>query len=816
MRILLFIILNIAWLHAAAQYKLHGKIMNSKLEPLAFASVQLKDNRTGILAKEDGNYSFELSSGVYELIISMVGYKSRLIKVLINKSNIQQNIILEEEDKNLSEVTIKARYKDKAEEYIRQVIKHKEAIQSASGAYSCNVYIKAVLEDSIIEKKKIKKSAKDSSLQTQPPPLSMSEVYLRLDYENSVKLREERTGITQKGNISNLFYLSATQGNFNFYENLVKVPALSVTPFLSPISYSGLLAYKYRIIKTEKSGNHHIHTISIKPGTLSNATVSGEIVIDDSAWVLLKTKLSFPRYHLPEYDFFEVEQEYDFIDQKAWMLTKQIFTYRSNTNRRKASGTTTVHYTDYELMKKFDKKYFGPEVSIATKDSYKRDSNFWASVRTEPLTEKEMQLIRYSDSVYIVTHSKIYLDSIDKKTNRANWKNILYKGQTLSYHEKGTRYILPAILSTIGFTFGGFRAQYPFIFYKTDSLKKSVSLFGNISYGYLNRDVNGDFMLRRKYNPFNQASYGITFSRNFAQIFSGDAWINQLKRTNYYLSNAVGASWKREIFNGFYVNTNLNMALRRSLEHYKTTNLFDTLLHLTFQESAGNAPVFDPYNALYGETEISYTPLQPYMREPLEKIILEPKYPTFYVQWKTGIPKIFGSKVNFNYMEMGVRQYMRMGLMGNAQYSVKTGNFLNTTDLKLVDYKWQRRGDPILFMNPNEAFQSLDSTFPVFKRFYEGHYFHEFNGAILNKIPLFKKIGLREVAGAGFLIASERNLKYVEFFTGVERVFKLPFQNFQKIKIGVYASSAFANRFQSPVQFKIGVTSWDTFYNKWR
>ncbi|MCH5596986.1 DUF5686 and carboxypeptidase regulatory-like domain-containing protein [Niabella ginsengisoli] len=818
MKLLLFSLLLPCCQYAAAQYRLHGKITNTRLEPLAFASMQLKGSRTGILTKEDGSYSFEVNSGIYEVIVSMIGYRTRSIKVVVNKQSIEHSIIMEEMDNNLSNVTVISRSKDKAEEYIRQVIRNKDAIQSASGAFSCNVYIKAVQEDSITSKKRKKKEIIKDSINRKPlpPPLSMSEIYLRLDYESATRFKEERTGVTKRGNTSNLFYLSTTQGRFNFYDNLVKVPALSVTPFLSPISYSGLLAYKYKTLKIEKKGNHHIYTIGIKPGSLSNATVTGEIVIDDSAWVILKTKLSFPKYHLPEYDFFEVEQSYDFVDNAAWMLTKQVFTYYSNTKKRKAFGTTSVTFKDFELNKKFDKKYFGPEVSAATREAYLRDSTFWSSVRTEPLSEKEVKLIQYTDSVRAVINSKAYKDSIDKVTNKANWKNILYKGQTLSYHEKGIRYILPSMASTIAFSFGGFRTQLPLMFYKTDSLRKTISLNTNISYGYLNRDINGSIRLTRKYNPFNQGSYSINFTRDFVAIFSGDAWINQLKRSNYYLDNAIGGGWSREIINGLFIKANFSMSLRRSLADYKTYSIVDSAFQEVLQEPTGNAPSFEPYNALYGDVEISYTPFQPYIREPLEKIILEPKWPTFYTQWRKGIPRLLGSDVNFDYNEFGIRQHLRMGLVGNAQYTIKTGSFLNTKDVRLIDYKWQRRGDPILFMNPNEAFQSMDSTFAVFKRFYEGHYFHEFNGAILNKIPLFKKIGLREVAGAGFLIAPERNLRYAEAFAGVERVFKLPFQNFQKVKIGVYASSAFANQFQSPLQFKIGITSWDTFGNRWR
>ena len=172
--------------------------------------------------------------------------------------------------------------------------------------------------------------------------------------------------------------------------------------------------------------------------------------------------------------------------------------------------------------------------------------------------------------------------------------------------------------------------------------------------------------------------------------------------------------------------------------------------------------------------------------------------------WRKGIPGIIKSEVNFDFLETGMEQQIKLGLAGISRYTIRSGSFLSRKDLRLVDYKFQRRGDPVLFLNPNEAFQSLDSTFPVFNRFYEAHYVHDFNGAIINKIPFLKNLQLREVAGAGFLIAPERNLRYAETFAGIERVFKWPFNPLSKFKLGVYIVGSAANKFSNPVQFKIG------------
>ena len=87
---------------------------------------------------------------------------------------------------------------------------------------------------------------------------------------------------------------------------------------------------------------------------------------------------------------------------------------------------------------------------------------------------------------------------------------------------------------------------------------------------------------------------------------------------------------------------------------------------------------------------------------------------------------------------------------------------------------------------------------------------------MINKIPFLKKLKLQEVAGTGFLIAPEKDLKYVEVFAGIERVFKWPFNPLAKLKLGIYVVGSAANKFNNPVQFKIGLTTWDRFRNNWR
>jgi hypothetical protein len=796
--------------------RVHGKITDDKLEPLAFATVRVKELASGTLSKENGEYELMLEEGKYDLVISMVGFKPQVVTIIARNTDVEQNIIMETDDASLGEVVVKTKIKDRAEEIMRNVIRNKENIVSAAGAYSCQVYIKAVQEDSLKAREKGALAAlgEEQENNQELDRMAMAEVMMRLDYESPRKMKEERIGMAERGNAKGLFYLSTTEGDFNLYNNFIKAPAISQIPFLSPVSYSGLMAYKFKITGIEKVNGRKIYTISVKPRQLSSATLEGELVIEDTAYVLLQSRFRLPRYHLLAYDFFEVQQNYARVDNQAWMITRQQFTYYSKSNRLKQSGHTAVSYSDFELNKHFDKKYFGTEIGSTGEEAYSKDSVFWQKSRAEPLTEKEIRLVRYNDSIYHLMLTKAYLDSLDRKINRITWKTLVITGQSFHNHDKETTLHLPSLPNIYQpFQFGGGRIGVNAAYAKKFKSRKNIDIFGSFSYGLRNRDFNGSLRLYRLYNPFNRGYYGIFVRREFDHFFEGDAWINMLKRSNVYLNNSIGAEHSFEILNGLYLFSGVDLAFRRSVSDYKINPKVDTLFG---EILTNNQPVhFEPYNAFYGRMRLQYTPFQRYLREPKEKTILGSSWPTFFVNLRKGLPRIFQSKVDFDYLEFGMEQQIKIGLFGISNYTIKSGSFTNTKDLRMVDYQFQRQGDPLLFMNPHEAFQALDSTFPVFKRFYQAHYVHEFNGALLGRIPLLKKLQLREIAGTGFLVLPEKNLRYLEAFAGIERVFKWPFDPLSKFKLGIYIVGSAANKLNNPVQFKIGLTTWDKQRNKW-
>ncbi|MDZ4809901.1 MAG: DUF5686 and carboxypeptidase regulatory-like domain-containing protein [Bacteroidota bacterium] len=798
-------------------YKLSGSILDNRKVPLPLASVEIKELRKGAITRDDGSFQFFVERGKYNLVVSMIGYKSRVVTIFINDKDITENLELEtDEGSDLAEVILKVKTRDRAEEIIRNVVRYKETILDAIGSYSCQAYIKAFQLDSGYNKKK---KENESDTTTRPATkenfdgMSLSEVSIRLDKNSNGQVKEERLGIIKRGNTGSIFYLSALEGDFYIYNNLINTPPVSKIPFVSPLSYSGLVAYRFKTLKIDRTVKPKVYTIAVRPRQLSNATIEGEIMVQDSTWAVMSAEFRLPPAHMPEYDFMEVKQEYGKVGDSARMITRQQFNYYIKTKKGRLYGETTVAYSNYELQKNFKKGYFGNEVSSTSEEAYQKDSTFWKSVRTEPLSKQQELYTRYQDSIYRYMRSEAYLDSVDRVLNKITWKKMLIFGQVFNDHKKERMWILPPITSLIQpVSFGGARLKLAGAYRKTYPSRKKLEMEADVSYGFRNHDVNGTVGIKRMYNPFNKAEFGISAGRNFEFIYPGDAWVNVLKRSNIYLNNSLEIGHQFNILNGLRLLNKFEVAFRRSVSDYKVGNNADSIFGIS-----NDPPVdFEPYNATYSETKLFFTPKLKFIRDAKEKIYLGSKWPTFYVTWRKGVPQLFTSKIDFDYLEFGVEQHINLGVAGQTAYIIKTGDFLNTKDLRIIDYKFMRQGDPLFFQNPNKSFQGLDSTFPVFDRFWQGNLVHEFNGFLINRIPFMKKLKLQEIAGGGFLVTKERSLRYFEFFTGLERVFKWPFNPLARVKLGIYVVGSIANKFNNPVQFKIGLTTWDRFRNAWR
>jgi hypothetical protein len=111
------------------------------------------------------------------------------------------------------------------------------------------------------------------------------------------------------------------------------------------------------------------------------------------------------------------------------------------------------------------------------------------------------------------------------------------------------------------------------------------------------------------------------------------------------------------------------------------------------------------------------------------------------------------------------------------------------------------------------SFQLLDTAMSTTRTFFEAHYIHHFNGAMINNIPLIKKTKIRTVAGAGAMWLQENGYRHTEVFGGVERIFKLGAR--RRLRLGVYGVVSQSNQYAPRTGYKISFDIIDTWKRDW-
>ena len=170
------------------------------------------------------------------------------------------------------------------------------------------------------------------------------------------------------------------------------------------------------------------------------------------------------------------------------------------------------------------------------------------------------------------------------------------------------------------------------------------------------------------------------------------------------------------------------------------------------------------------------------------------KWPAFTVKYTHGFKGFLGGDFNYDKLNFNVTQSLKMGFFGVSRYSLSGGYIFSQLPYPLLK---AHIGNESPFYT-QVAFNLMDYFEFVSDRYASLEYQHSFEGFILNRIPLMKKLKWRLVANANILFGGLRdenlnvalpdldengmeipafqtlgNTPYVELGYGIENIFKI-------------------------------------------
>lgn len=825
-KFLLVLLAFICGFYAMAQ-TVSGRITNERGEPVPFANLLIQELNNGTTADADGRYSFQFDTeGSYRLIFSSLGYASRKLEIVMTREDQTQDITLLISNAELEEITVRAAGRDPAYGIIRKVVKNKTEHLRAAASYRTNIYVKA-REDVTRRAKKARQppvevetapgevgpdpfTAEEKAQKALLEGLNLLEMEVTLNFQQPRRYKEERTAYSAYGNVRGLFVPRFGETDFNFYRNMVRLTAISDAPVISPLSNTGVLSYKFKLEGTDLEGSQIVYKIKVTPRKKGNNTCKGTLWINEGSWTINRLDLEFSKYPLKFFDAFRLEQSYRQHRDSLWIIDQQSFHYRAKAGKRVTyDGVTTLRYSDYQHNYPFPPKFFGNEVAVTEREAYQRDSTYWKNRRTVALEADEARLIAVRDSIKAVVSSKEYQDSLQARYNKVSLTEIAWEGVGFRNNEKKSHLYVGSLPELIDFSVvGGWRIGPYASYNRRYDNGKMINLSSGVNYGITNGDLTGDFNIWHRYDPFRLGDISIAGGRNFESIFAFDAFLNQLRPSNYILRESGRIRHQIELLNGLFLVNDANFAVRKPITGLETSSFLQD-----FVDDDEDVQSFEAYEALITSTAIRFTPGMKYLREPDRKIRLASKWPTFQLLHQKGWKGPLGSDIDFDYLEASVEQHLIVGVLGNSNYELKAGTFLNKKDLRFIDLKRFRESDPILFSDPSQTFNVLDTSLTTSNFFVEFHHIHHFNGALINNIPLLRKTRIKTVVGGGLLYLPEDNYRYQEVFAGIERVFKIGAR--RRLRLGGYAVLGDANDGRARTSFKISFDLIDLWKRDW-
>ncbi len=773
---ILFLLLILAQASAA---NLTGKITDEAGQPLPFVVVYIDGTTNGTTANVDGIYSLELKPGNYIIDYQLIGYSQHKETVEMGNSNITRNVTLKDDGIKMSEVVVNGNAEDPAYGIIRKAIDKRKFYEEQVDAYSCDVYIKGLQRITKHPDKIFGQEIHFNELDSISHIIYLSESVTKFNFEQPNKIREEMVSSKVSGNNQAFSYNQASDMLMDFYKNNIQIDVLGERGFVSPIATNALFFYKYHLAGSFIENGKVIDKIQVIPKRQFDPVFRGYIYIQEDSWRIHSADMYLIKdAQINFVDTLYVSQSYLPVTPDIWLIFSNKYKFVFNLLGIQGNGVYVAINKNYTLEPNFPKNFFNGELLKIDDNANKKDSSYWNQARPVPLTKEESKDYVRRDSIHAKHETKEYLDSIDARRNKFKPSNVYLGYRYFNRYNKQSFFLGP-IIQTIGFNtvqglYGGLRLGYN----KLYEDEKRLSIITTDGYGFSNKREYGDAQLTYSFNPEKLAVFKLGVELKPEQFNGNDPispFLNTLytlfEEQNYmklYQKAGANASYTRELVNGLLFTGGADYANRASLAN--TTNY--KLEQIGERQYTSNTPVGDtmgfPSNSftVWGELKISFK--QEFYTLPHQKIVADNKYPVLTLDYYRAL-NMGDNYANYDMAKATLSGIFNLKLLGKTEYSVSAGKFLTEKNMGFMDY-YHFNGDQIIFSSFGlNSFHLLDYyRYSTNGPFVVANVEHHFQGFILNKIPLLRKLKLDEIIGVNFLTTNTLP-EYFEVFAGITK-----------------------------------------------
>jgi hypothetical protein len=558
--------------------QLTGTVKDATGAPLPYVNVFLKNTYTGTTSNSEGQYELTISnSGSYTVVFQFLGYKTVSKTIKIDSFPYTLNVVLEEENITLNEVFIDAQ-ENPANRIVRAAIKKRKIFLEKLDAYTADFYSKGVIRIKNAPEKFLGQDLGDfdgALDSTRTGIVYLSETISKIIYQKP-DLFETITASKVSGNSNGISFNSARDVDFNLYNNTVNIN----NDIISPIADYAFKYYRYKLEgEFYDSEGHLIYKISLLPKRENDRVFSGVIYIVDETWALfgIDVQVEGSQIQVPPADRIQIRQNLTYDTQEdQWLVRAQSIDFGYSLFGFEGDGSFVANYTNYDLNPTDFSKKNRNEILVFEKDANKKKIDYWSEKRPVPLSTDELKDYIRRDSIETIRNSKVYLDSIDRESNKFSLINLLV-GKTYKDSYNNKSFSISGPIEGIQYnTVQGYNISLNGNFTKQfNEYKKYLSVIGTMNYSIETERFRGTLGGRYRFNAINDAMAWVNFGVRTEQfntenpISSGHNSISSLLfESNYmkiYDRQFAEIGYRRELFNGLTISSKLSYDKRSAL-----------------------------------------------------------------------------------------------------------------------------------------------------------------------------------------------------------------------------------------------------------
>lgn len=771
-RILILTLLVAGWsLELTAQQQLtvvKGTVRDAiTKEPLAFVSVYFEGGK-GVNTDNQGNfYLTTVNPRLTNVSFTYVGYKKFTKKVTAFKET-ELGIELEQAN-SMKDVVIKtkrAKYRNKnnpAVELIEKVIANKDKNRIQAYDYAqYDQYEKLELSlanrpEKIANNKLFKKytfiveNVDTTKLEGKSLlPIYMEERVAEIYYRKNPKQFKTYLQGEKKVNYGDFVdangiteYLKRLYADIDIYTNYIDILA---TQFMSPIADAAPTFYRFYIRDTTEVDGVKLVRLTFGPKNGGDLVFKGTMYVTlDGNYGVQKIDMSISKKanlnwarQVRIFQDFEKNSDNRFHVTKSGMLAEFAITQGASGG---IVGERVVSFKNMQTNKPApDSIYNGPDLVVAI-GSDNQSESFWKNRRHEQLSDIESKIYSNIDS----------LRNMKSFKTLTNWAMIIFSGyKKFGGFEIGNTNTFYAWTPIEGFRLrvGG---------RTTPEFSKHVYMEGYTAYGFRDKVYKYFGGIAYSFNGKSIFGYPLNYLKVFYQydtkipgqdllFASEDNFFLSIKRgnNNKWLYNRV---FKIEYINEFGKN------LRFSARFHNTISTPTGDIYFEKPTTAGSTQQIKDVNTTEINTELRWAPKEQFYQGKNFRRPIVNKYPIFTLRFDIGLKGVLNSEYNYQKVTVAANKRFYLAHLGYADISAEAA------------YQWGKVPYPLLIIhraNQTYAYQLNSYNMMNFMEFVSDRYaaanfnFY-FNGFLLNRVPLLKRLKLREVASFKVLYGGLRD-----------------------------------------------------------